>query len=246
MAVDNAGPSQSSGDIEIVAPAERSQALGPSDSSLCEIPESGMTIHVELFRSLSLNMKRVWMSLRQLWDVMREHRADFLTHKTEVNQKLDLILEALGHPTSRLAMVTQDVQEVPTHQSNVGGQVVQRVENLRALNDLDIADVWREWTVGVPTGGGTRDASLRDLEASKTMEAYRDFGDRRLKTAVMRRRHIAEHIEKRVAELKAAGLVEDEAQTSAINEAEQMRYSFGKGGKKCSLYCFWKHIRGYK
>ena len=173
---------------------------------------------------------------------MREHRADFLAHKTEVNRKLDLILEALGHPTSRVAMITPNAQELPTHQSNVGRQVVQRLENLRALNDLDIVDVWREWTVGVPTGGGTHEASLRDLEASKTMEAYRDFGNRRVKTAVMRRRHIAEYIEKRITELKMSGLAEDEAETSAIDEAEQMRYSFGKEGKKCSLYCFWKHI----
>ena len=77
MAVDDAGPSQSSGDIEIVAPAESSQALAPYDSSLLDIPESGMTVQVELFRSLSLNMKHVWISLRQLWSVMREHEQIF-------------------------------------------------------------------------------------------------------------------------------------------------------------------------
>ena len=124
VAVDEVGPSQSCGDIKISALAERSQALTPFDSSLLKVLESRMTIHVELFRSLSLNMKQVWMSLRQLWSVMREHRADFIAHKTEVNHKLDLILETLGHPISRVAMITPDAQKLPTHQSNVGGQVV--------------------------------------------------------------------------------------------------------------------------
>ena len=117
---------------KLLPSAERSQGLAPSDSSLPEIPESGMTVHVELFRSLSLNMKQVWMSFQQLWSVMREHRADFLAHEIEVNNKLDLILEALGYSIFRVAMVTKDVEKLPTHYSNGRGQVVQCLENWRA------------------------------------------------------------------------------------------------------------------
>ena len=64
--------------------------------------------------------------------------------------------------------------------------------------------------VEVPTGGGTREASLKDLEASKTMESYKEFGAKHLSRNVMRSCNIIEHIEKRITKFKASELVKNE------------------------------------
>lgn len=64
--------------------------------------------------------------------------------------------------------------------------------------DMNLRDVWSEWTKGVPLGGGLMEAPLKELEAQKDTAPYKDPLDLGLKTKVARRRHIAERIEKEI------------------------------------------------
>ena len=67
-----------------------------------------------------------------------------------------------------------------------------------------------------------------------------------LKIAVMRWRHIVEHLKTKIAKLQESGLAEKAAEAQAIENAEKVQLNVGKGGKKLSLYSFWKHITDYK
>ena len=251
MGAGDAGPSEQihmecCEDIEMATTTQSSEVGIASDLSQAEIPEGGLTVNFRIFKCLSLNMKKVWMSLRPMWAAFQEHRAEFLAHKTEVNHKLDLILEALGRPISTANVARQVIQESPNDQEALKEQHAYRLENLRPLNSLDVVDIWKEWTVGVPIGGSTLEAPLKELEAAKDAEKYKDARNKGLKTAVMRRRHIVEHLETKIAELRESGLAEEAAEAQAIENAEKVRLNLGKGGKKVSLYSFWKHIRDYK
>ena len=122
-----------------------------------------------------------------------------------------------------------------------------RVQYLRKLNTLDIDDVWREWTVGVPVGGNALEEPFKTLEENKGNNKYRDLSNKQLKTAVFRRVHIAQYLKAAIREIQqGSGISYEDAVQMAITQAEELRVRLGKNGKKCSLYRFWEHIRGYK
>ena len=61
---------------------------------------------------------------------------------------------------------------------------------------MTLRQVWSEWKEGIPTDGGSMELPLQKLEAQKASNPYKNPKDRGLKTAVARRRHIAEFIKR--------------------------------------------------
>ena len=218
-------------------------------AELPAIPPASMSVHMGIFKCLSANMRKVWSSLKPLWNALHEQGADFNVFKVEVqsnfemvHDKLDTLLQAAKLPVPKRRTTTIGVQEV---EPQVGSEY--KVVNLRALRNLDIKDIWEEWTVGVDVGGGKLEAPLKELEADKKNMHYRDRSNKGLKMAVLRRVDIASHLEKKIEEIQQKdGGTYDDAVGKAIQQAELRRKTLGKKGSKCSLFRYWEDIKNYK
>lgn len=222
----------------------------PSSSAIQfpDIPPAGLSVHLGIFRCLSANLRKVWSSLKPLWNALHEQGADFNVFKVEVqsnfemvHDKLDTLLRAAKLPVPKRRTTTIEVQAV---EPQVGSTY--RVTHLRSLDSLNIKDIWEEWTVGVDVGGSELEAPLKKLEANKKNTPYRDPSNKGLKTAVLRRVDIASHLEKETEEIQQKdGGSYDDAIKKAIEQAELTRKTLGKQGKSCSLFRFWEHIKNY-
>lgn len=145
--------------------------------------------------------------------------------------KLDRLLHAVESHGAFGKRKRMDEEEFRRSLSNGGKHIIRK---LRDLNDMTIQDIYEEWNVAV-VSEGVEFCSLKEFERRRT-DLKEEYRSEALKTAIARRRHLANFIDQTAKELGSLD--------RAFNWIEDLQVKLGQG-KKCTLYRLWQHISNF-
>lgn len=101
---------------------------------------------------------------------------------------------------------------------------------------MTIEDVYFEWTKPF-INEGVLVPPLKELELKRRCEG-KIYYDKKLKTAIRRRKDIAKWVESMIDASESIQI--------GLEEAEYYRSKLGKNGREASLHVLWLNLRGYK